>query len=166
MSLAVDSHMQFLAEPIYYTSESNIEGNRCPSILFHRGSVEKEVLVLNEHYSAEHWGVAEVGVYKLQKLAEAHDGVELSTEYDVVLDNCGDYVVQYALNLGVHTTSDMAVWVATELVKHTNGDLSEQILANKNMEVYGITNEMSDVEIVLRVVEGRAMKLYGDDLLI
>ena len=148
--------------------------DECQPLLLHRTIFSDKQAMYYQHENGidgldeEVWSTHELGTYTFDVISQAYDATSISDEeYDVVLNNCGDFIIEFASKLGLTTTSEMSWWTAEQLLKHSNGELSDYIRSSPNIEssISGLhlTDEMSDIEIVYHVIDRKARAIYHDN---
>ena len=110
---------------------------------------------------SEQWGVMRLGNFLLSDLANAFESVEDDPQYDILYNNCGDFILRFGSVLGIHPTAETVAWTSKLLVDHSAGSLSASMLhRNKDAAGLDIDDSMGDYEVVHRVVTEKAKAYF------
>ena len=143
--LFVDDHLHGVISP----KEEAVEAG-CPFLVVHsrfegpsHGPARKEILFFEDKESGEtlfangglSQGSVQMGTFTLEQLARAYDEVDASEDesYDIVKNNCGNFMVNLASKLDIKVNAEVTSFVARRLLQESGKQFVESIRNNVNL---------------------------------
>jgi hypothetical protein len=163
LSLHIDAHLVLIAEP-----EEEAVAAGCGALAFHAipsgnlGNV-KEVFMLDVAAEAKITaeGIIKVHTHEFNLIAQAYDEADANAvgmnTYDIVDNNCGEFVKNFASILGLHSTPEDTKFIARRLLEHFEPEHVAKIRNHSNL---GQDEDVFDMELVERLVETHTSEFY------
>jgi hypothetical protein len=142
--LYVTSHLYAVLSP---SSPDAIEA-KCPFLVTHAhfessdGVAIKKLLFWesqekgNARFAGGNWEEKAmfVGSFSLLELARAYESVDLDSDgpYDIVSNNCGNYIIRVGLQVGIRIDSQMISFVTQRLIEQSSAKFLDGIKAGVN----------------------------------
>lgn len=136
--------------------------------LFHRGWEANEVFVreiTSEKRRKMNKKRLPLGNYAFSQISQAHNAVgdlgDMGGDlYNIVSNNCADYVAEFFAKMGLNVTHGEIEFVAKNLAKHYGGDVTSAVVGNEEHKtMLGVDATMSDKEIIYKLLEYRAKEV-------
>ena len=163
VELHVDSHLFILVTP----NQEGLEAG-CTNLAFHalpdadyEGLMEKHVMPYDQWKESETIHLA--AQKKFSDIAMAYDQADVNADgmgaYDMVLNNCGDFVKNFGANMDIKLTPEMTMSIAKKILG--NEKTMEKVNENEHKDVLVHGDEdVKDEELMYRLVEMRTKDLY------
>lgn len=176
LNFVIGSHLFFLATQ----SNEGDDNKECPSFIFHmnfdNGNLGQEEMLEVENldvldiFSEKNENVISLGSHLLSDIIVAHADSALSSsgeknKYDIFNNNCGDYIANFAKEIGYISTPSESKAIASVLLKE-NPKLPNQIrkkLKTLNEWLFRSVAGWSDEDFVFQLVEKKVKKTYAKD---
>ena len=167
-SLYVDEHVYALAKPL-----AQAQAAACPFVAVHavfagdRPTTTKQIILWNDQVPEFSRESLPMGTFAFSKLADAYESADPAGEYDILKNNCGNFIVQLASKLDIRMDGTVTAYVARRLLEASGHRLVNTI--RQRLNVLGGRSEedrhlrsLSSETLVEHVVRTTASALYDD----
>ena len=172
--LFVDTHLYAVAAP-----KEKATAAGCPFVVVHAiledhngAAARKELMVWEDREEGQALFPEDdsilMGTYQFSDLIRAYDETDPSVDgayYDIVSNNCGNFMVNLGSKLDVKINAGLTTEVARRLLKQSGKAFVEKIRSNVNY--YSLfqgrhlrSDQATDEEVMELLVEAHASKLY------
>ena len=183
VSIVVDTHFFGVAVPL-----ENAVASGCPRLVTHAVFDDSSSVAFGDNYKKQVsicTNVKEftslfsgedslpVGTFKLSELVRAHENVDPNLDaerraaYDIVSNNCAEYMIALASELNIKVDNRIISFVAARLLKHASRDFFKQIRTSLHLSGVDRRNllrsesigSIADKELIDMVVRKRVSEL-------